>query len=83
MDIATVAERDSARVGADTIDGFCQRHKISRGFAYLEIKRGRLKVSKYGRATRVTSNQERDYVALVEREAEARAASLTPAPEAA
>ena len=36
-----------------TIPDFCQTYSISRSAAYNEIKAGRLKIRKIGRATRV------------------------------
>jgi hypothetical protein len=35
------------------VPGFCRAYKISRTTAYEEIKAGRLKIRKIGRATRI------------------------------
>jgi hypothetical protein len=47
--------------------------RMSRHAVYEQIRRGRLRIVKQGRATFVTASAIRAYVELLEREAQARA----------
>lgn len=52
--------------------------RMSRAFIYKQIKEGRLRTVKQGGATFITAGAMADYVALLEREAEGRAAVCEP-----
>jgi hypothetical protein len=47
-----------------SVNQFCSDHCVSRSFAYSEIRRGKLKVRKFGRATRITEDDEAAYLEL-------------------
>jgi hypothetical protein len=46
-----------------TLKQFCRRAAISRSLAYLHIQRGDLKVTKIGRATRISGASAREWLA--------------------
>lgn len=45
-----------------TIKGFCKRHHVCRQITHNEIKAGRLRIYKVGRATRITPTADEDWV---------------------
>jgi excisionase family DNA binding protein len=48
---------------AHSVDDICKAINASRSFLYCEIRRGRLKAHKVGRATRVLDSDFQDYLA--------------------
>jgi len=62
-------------IGGYSVDDFCKRlGGISKRTAYNEIRAGRLKIAKVGSRSIVTRTFARDYLKMIEDEAEARAA---------
>ncbi|MBY8335883.1 hypothetical protein KYN89_02360 [Alteriqipengyuania sp. NZ-12B] len=58
--------------GMKTLEQVCEDNNCSRGFLYLENKRGRLRFTKLGRATRIKAEDEqawRDSLPVVTGEA--------------
>ena len=51
------ARREQQRT-ASTINEVCKRNHVCRDFLYREIKAGRLKATKFGRGTRIFSDDE-------------------------
>ncbi len=49
-----------------SIDQLADAHRLSRATMYREVKAGRLRVMKVGRATRVSAQAEQDWVNLCE-----------------
>lgn len=57
---------DADLLGAFTLYEFCDRFRISRGFAYQEKKAGRLRFSYAGSKVLITRGEARRYQAMLE-----------------
>ena len=51
-------ERRERQRMASTVNEVCRRNKVGRDFIYREIREGRLRAVKYGRLTRIFSDDE-------------------------
>lgn len=49
-----------------TVDEFCRDHRVSRTTVYQEVKRGRLRLAKIGRASRITSASEAEWLRAID-----------------
>jgi predicted site-specific integrase-resolvase len=61
----TEREQGTGKLQASTVPDFAKRNGISRGTAYNEVKRGRLRISKVGAKSLIFAEDEDAWRALV------------------